>query len=92
MFNLLPGTFLDVMCKARRPDPANLEDWPMIPRVPRTGTFIMNYSNGSSEQIILETNLLRPHVTIHIKGSKKNELAEDEFDFGTVYIGMVPAG
>eukprot|EP01022_Parablepharisma_sp_SALTPOND_P019030 TRINITY_DN319_c0_g1_i1.p1 TRINITY_DN319_c0_g1~~TRINITY_DN319_c0_g1_i1.p1 ORF type:complete len:594 (-),score=60.83 TRINITY_DN319_c0_g1_i1:131-1912(-) len=86
LFNLLPGTFLDVMCKIMRPDPKNHDEWPLMLRVIKTGTLIMNYSNGSIEQIVLEANLLRPHLTIHVKGAKKNELAEDEFDFGTVYI------
>ncbi len=91
MFNLLPGTFLDVTCKAKRPDPADLETWPMTPHTTQSGSLALTYSNGSVERILLEANLLRPYLSINMKGQKKNELAEDEFDFGTVYIGTLPA-
>jgi len=86
MFDLLPGTFLDALCKAVKPDPNNLEVWPMALRTIKNGSLTMTYANGSVEQLFLEACLLRPEVTIHIKGAKKNELAEDEFDFGTVFI------
>ena len=86
LFSLLPGTFLDVTCKAIRPDPENFEEWPLTMRTIKTGSLIMNYSNGTKEQIILEANLLRPYISINMKGVKKNEIAEEEFDFGTVYM------
>ena len=55
----------------------------------KNGSLTFSYANGSVEQLILEANLLRPYVTIHIKNAKKNELAEDEYDFGTVFIGNI---
>jgi len=86
LFCLLPGTFLDVVCKTHKPDVNDFDEWPMNLHTVKNGELIMNYSNNTSEQIVLESNLLRPKVTINIKGSKKNELAEEEFDFGTVYL------
>ena len=87
MFSLLPGTFVDVTCKVLRPNPTNLEEWPMVLKTVKKGTLTMSYSNNSIEQIQLEANLLRSYITIHMKGATKNELAEEEFNFETVYIG-----
>jgi len=86
LFNLLPGTFLELECKVKKPNPEDLNQWPLVNRITKSGALILNYSNKTTEQIILEAKFLRPHITIHIKHSKKNDLAEDEFDFGTVYI------
>lgn len=89
LFNLLPGSFVDAMCKMIKPNPNNLDEWPIVLKTIKKGSLTLSYANGSVEQLILEANLLRSFVTIHIKNAKKNELAEDEYDFGTVYIGNI---
>jgi hypothetical protein len=87
MFNLPPGSFLDILCKLAKPDANNLQFWPQVLKTMLNGKLTFSYANGSIEQLIFEGNLLRPHVTLHIKNSKKNEQAEEEYDFGTVFIG-----
>eukprot|EP00826_Nyctotherus_ovalis_P036803 TRINITY_DN3297_c0_g1_i5.p1 TRINITY_DN3297_c0_g1~~TRINITY_DN3297_c0_g1_i5.p1 ORF type:complete len:377 (-),score=105.03 TRINITY_DN3297_c0_g1_i5:435-1565(-) len=86
LFNLLPGSFLEVSCKFMRPDPNDHEEWPLVERAIRSGTLLLNYANTTAEEVMLEAHLLRPYVTIHMKGSKKDDWAEEEFDFGTTYI------
>lgn len=86
LFNLLPGTFVEAECKVLKPNPSNLSQWPLVGRMTKHGTLTLNYSNKTAENVVLEANFLRPHITIHIKDLGKNDLAEDEFDFGTVYI------
>jgi len=86
LFNLLPGTFLETVCKFMRPDPNDHDKWPLVERAIHSGTLQLNYANATTEEITIEAHLLRPHVTIHVKASTKDDWAEDEFDFGTVYI------
>ena len=73
LFYLLPGTFLEVECKANYKE--------------EYGRLILNYANKSSEEVILRSNYLKPKVSVHIRDCVINYYGEEEYDFGDVSIG-----
>lgn len=86
LFSLRPGSFLEVRCRADKGRPSEVDRWPLVERVSRQGALLLNYSNKSCEQIVLQANYLRPRVTVDIKDSTMNSYGEQEYDFGAVFI------
>ena len=87
MFSLQPDKLVQMKIEFTPPDPANLNDWPLVQAFVKRGLIKVMYANGNKIQLFnLVGNLIRPKVSVITLKPCKNEKGLDEIDLGEVNI------
>jgi hypothetical protein len=82
---LAPEDNLQVFIKLLKPNPADLDAWPMLPHCTLQGNLDLKFINGQVQKVRLEGHLYRPHLILH--SLQVDELrALTEQDFGRVSV------
>jgi hypothetical protein len=82
---LAPRDNLQVYLQFLKPNPSDFDAWPDLAISSLRGSFLITYSNGHSEQVNLEAQLLRPQLSLW--SEQVDEFSQlQEQDFGVVTV------
>jgi hypothetical protein len=88
MFNLHPLKIVELELKFIAPAPDDYDNWPNAMKNLKHGSLEIFYSNGITQSLYLEAELYRPKIKFISEHAKRDQKAQLEIDFGTVFIGI----
>lgn len=87
-FTLAPDDNLQVFIKLMKPNPNDLETWPMLPHCTLQGNLDLKFSNGHVQKVRLEGHLYRPQLILHSLQVDELRILTEQ-DFGSVSVSEV---